>query len=372
AKRCTPQLPEAEVEKIAQSVTRYEPDKEIGAALPEGDLFTSWGVMSLTAYVLAEYIIYGLCRGDVGMLQAVTNYGKSTLLRNLAVALACGKAFMTLADTGKPLRVLLLDYETAFSRYVQDLNRMTTSLGGGSQALVKQNLHCYVAKKRNSPYLNLSEPDHFSRLVAEALAFQPDIIIVDTVTAGFSIKNENDNSEITNAVMKPLTQLAVEANAALLFAHHIGKIGSEEGGQSNGSYRARGASAFEGMAAASIQLDAKKNAEGNRVLVLDYKKIKDEQKPSLVLELNKETRWFEVREGEEAIENTDENYRRMLALITRPIEAKDISSLAGFLSETTRKRYLNRALKEGRLEQPRRGLYQPVDYIPFDQSEMVA
>jgi archaellum biogenesis ATPase FlaH len=371
-RRCVPPLPEDEVKRIVKSVCRYEPREELGSGLSTGELFVGWDVMSRTAYAPPEYVIYGLCRGDVGMVQSVTNYGKSTLLRNLAGSLASGNEFMTLAENGPPRRVMLLDYETALARYIEDLKKMNASLSDASQTLIKENLWSYVAKKRGAPYLNLSEAGAMERLAAEAIEFEPDVIIVDTITAGFAIKSENDNSEVTNSVMKPLVQLAVEANTVVLFAHHIGKVGSEEGGQSNGSYRARGASAFEGMAAASIQLDSKKTTAGKRVLVLDYKKLKDEPKPELVLELNRESRWFEVVSGEEAIDSKDEDYHRMLSLITKPMGATQVKKAVGSVSDATRKRYLRRALMEGRLEQTKRGWYQPKNYIPFDQSEVAA
>jgi hypothetical protein len=60
------------VSRIARSAMRWDPDIKIGEADIDGDLFVSWEVMSRTTYEPPEYLIYGLCRGDVGMVQAVT------------------------------------------------------------------------------------------------------------------------------------------------------------------------------------------------------------------------------------------------------------------------------------------------------------
>jgi hypothetical protein len=334
--------------------------KRMPAPVPASSLSKSWGEMSMTEYEPPEYVIYGLCRGDVGMLQAPSNQGKSSLFRGLAISLACGVKFLTLTEEDEPRRVMLLDYETAYGRFHEDLGRMTARLDSSQQTLVKENLFSYVAKSRDVPNLNLSEPMHYGSLLAEAKAFQPDLIIIDTVTAGMAIVAENDNGEVTNRVMKPLINLASEANAALAFSHHVGKSGSEEGAVSNRIYRARGASAFEGMSAAVIELDiSRKNQVGERALVLSYRKVKDESKPDLVLRLNPITRWFEVAEGETAVDSGDEQYNRMLSIISGRMRTIEIINATPFLSLSMRKRHLARAIREGKLVQPQRGFYEP-------------
>jgi hypothetical protein len=362
--RCQPPLDGAEVRAIAESASRYEAGdaltRGVEGALPEGSLFKSWGEMSLTAYEPPEYVVYGLTRGDVGMLQAPSNQGKSSLLRGLSISLACGTEFLTLADAGEPRRVMLLDYETAYGRFHEDLGRMTARLDSPQQSLVKENLFSYVAKSRGVPHLNLSDAAHYNRLLGEVKAFQPDLIIIDTVTAGMAIVAENDNGEVTNRVMKPLINLASESNAALVFSHHVGKAGSEEGAASNRIYRARGASAFEGMSAAVVELDvSRKNQAGERALVLSYRKVKDEPKPDLVLKLDQMSRWFEVAEGETTFESSDDQYRQMLGVITAPMRKGEIDAATPLLADTTRKRYLDRAVREGKLVKPQRGVYHP-------------
>jgi predicted transcriptional regulator len=49
---------------------------------------------------------------------------------------------------------------------------------------------------------------------------------------------------------------------------------------------------------------------------------------------------------------------------------KQIQEVASDLgSEATIKRYLKRAVKEGRIERSSYGRYQPSDYIPFDAAD---
>lgn len=361
----------SEVETLVNSaITRYEKGERIwrniqriSTPLPAAELFISWDTMKNTPYASPEYIIYGLSRGDVGLCQAVTNYGKSTMLRNLSVSLAAGKSFLNLAEEGEPRRVMLLDFETGYAIYADDLKKMTAALDDNSQTLVGKNFRSYIAKQRGVPYLNLTEQEHFERLVKDAKNFNADLIIIDTMTTAFTIKNENDNSEAMNEVMKPLTRLAVEANAAVLFAHHIGKSGSEEGSASNGHYRGRGASSFEGNSVSTIQINVKKNLSGERVVVLSYPKLKKAEKPDLVIKLDNEKRWFEAT-NETAINAADEKYRRVLALIKKPMRMTEIVEASKpIVASRTCKRYLSKAVKGNQLINEK-GLYRQAGYVP--------
>src|SRR4051812_14745263 len=51
----------------------------------------------------SEAIILGLLRGQTGMLCGVTNKGKTTLARNLAISLACGREFLPFTERRDPV-----------------------------------------------------------------------------------------------------------------------------------------------------------------------------------------------------------------------------------------------------------------------------
>lgn len=370
AEFCKPMLEYEEVENLVESALKYDKGDRIWEAslenadenFDERNLFLSWGEIQKTEYETPEYVIYGLPRGSVGMVVGITNFGKSSFLRNLAVSLATGSSYLDMVDEGEPKRVMLLDYETPFAFYKADIEKMVSILPEEKKKLVEMNLRSYVAKEMNTPFMDLSEQNHFEYLAKAAAELQPDLIIVDTVSAGFTIKSENDNGEVTNKVMKPLQQLSTASNAVVLFAHHIGKAGSEEGSAAN-NYRARGASAFEGMSLAVIQLDKKKTPSGERVSTLNFSKVKDEQPEELVLKLNPDTRWFEIDETSIAYNSWDENYMRMIELIDKPMTAKEIRDKAK-LTKATCDRYLRRAVHEKKLHKLQRGVYAP-DTIPF-------
>ena len=63
--------------------------------------------------------------------------------------------------------------------------------------------------------LDLANPLHMAALTELACDFKPDLIIVDTLAALFTLRNESDNAEIKKAVMQPLKKLGKDANAVV-------------------------------------------------------------------------------------------------------------------------------------------------------------
>ena len=50
-------------------------------------------------------IVRGIAKGEIGLLNAINNAGKTTLFRNLSIAMATGRAFQPFVPSGKPMRV---------------------------------------------------------------------------------------------------------------------------------------------------------------------------------------------------------------------------------------------------------------------------
>ena len=83
--------------------------------------FLSWGKFMGIKVSQAAPIAFTLKRAEIGLLSAVTNLGKSTLIRNALLALACGREFLPLVESGAPHKVLLLDFESSRARLQPDL-----------------------------------------------------------------------------------------------------------------------------------------------------------------------------------------------------------------------------------------------------------
>ena len=237
-----------------------------------------------------EAIIFGVHRGEVAGVLAVTNYGKSTLLFNVALSLAAGITCWPLApQPPSPRRVLYIDSESPAARAKADLQIMSRDVLHSEGA--RANFVIVVDAAIDDQPLNLSKPDHFRRITALAKAHRVDLVIVDTAASAFELQDENSNAEVTRRVMNPLKRLAREVNCAVIFTHHIGKSNETQTGEA--AYRGRGASAFGALSRTvfTIERDAKK---GPAYVVLHCAKIKGRPFEAVLLRLNHDTRWFEI------------------------------------------------------------------------------
>jgi hypothetical protein len=237
-----------------------------------------------------EEILFGIHRGEVAGLLAMTNYGKSTALLNTALSIAAGETCCPLAPTvPTPRRVLYIDSESPAARANADLQTMIHGISDTKTA--RQNFGIVVDASINGEPLNLSRSEHFKRVVALARSHRSDLVIVDTAASAFELQDENSNAEVTRRIMNPLKRLARAANCVIVFTHHIGKSNETQTGE--GAYRGRGASAFGALSRAvfTIERDAKK---GSEYIVLSCAKIKGRPFEPVLLKLNMDTRWFEL------------------------------------------------------------------------------
>jgi hypothetical protein len=237
-----------------------------------------------------EEILFGVHRGEVASMFAVTNYGKTTLLNNITLSIAAGQALWPLAPfIPKPRRILYIDSESTASLSRADLQTMLRGISNSKVS--RENFALVVDASINGSPLSLSRPDHFKWIVALAKSHKADLVVVDTAASAFELQDENSNAEITRRVMNPLKQLASLAGCAVIFTHHIGKANETQSGEA--AYKGRGASAFGALSRTifTIEKDAKK---GQEYVVLSCAKVKGQPFEPVLLKLNRDTRWFEM------------------------------------------------------------------------------
>lgn len=324
----------------------------------------TWGELESLKLEIGEEIIFGLERGEIAGLNAITNIGKSTLLRNLAICLATGRAFAPIVSEGKKRKVLILDFETRLARLRQDITTMLSIdelLDEELQQSVRENLLLASDARFGDEPLTLSNPQHLAYVRHLALAAKVDVIIVDTISAGFDVRDENSNAEITGRVMKPLAALAADTNSAVIYAHHIGKPKTEEGQSSEAAYRGRGASAFGAWPALVLNLMPDSSVPGR--VVLSYPKIKRENVPDDTrFDLDRAARWF--ASGAKVIPQPRTAYLQLLALFESGREmntSEATTALTGIVQQRQVKSYLAQGVREGDLSQPKHGRYKATE-----------
>ena len=252
--RCNPPLIEMEVRTIAKSISKYEPTRNFAAEAATKIGYTFNELLNLEL-PRREEIIKGLGRGENGLLNAVSNTGKSTLIRNLSLNLVLGKAFEPLTSGGKRYRVAIIDSEDTLTFLRSDLNKMQADFSDAEKKLIEENLFLICELSFGDEDLKLNKSEHFERVVKAINDFGADFVFIDTVTSAFDIRNENDNSEVIKYVMNPLKRFAKLTDAGVLTAHHIGKAKLENGETKEGVHRGRGASAFGDKSRTIFNLD---------------------------------------------------------------------------------------------------------------------
>jgi RecA-family ATPase len=360
-RRCEPSLQESEVESIASSCGRYEPTKTIAGEDEGNDLYEplgqSWKEFSRCEFFEAEKVLSELERGEVGLLVAATNIGKTTLSLNLALMMAAGASFHPIVrGKSNGYRVMYVDGETRKARFQRDVKRMMRDWLPVEHLMVAENLFVMCDAELGGEPLNLSNEKHMRAIVRAAEEFKPDLIIVDTLSALFNLFQENDNAEMTKRVMKPLAKLAKDTNSAILLLHHIGKQ-NEDAQAGVKAYRGRGASASG--ASARMVLLLTQHPSDRECVILSCAKTKGETFADLVLRLDRDSRWFITTN--ETAPRTVTSYERVVETVSafnRLVKRNEIDdAMSGSLSKAQVGKHLAEAVKNGHLESPKFGHY---------------
>jgi len=161
-----------------------------------------------------------LLKGAAHWLTGATGLGKSTLLFNIACALAEGTALWGIAC--QQTRILYCDTEsgdTGRARKIERLYQDTPRVRGQLLFLREP----------------VKLPEELDELLAFVQAQSISLVVFDTARRVFSVKDENDNAEVYNRIIPTLDALKAAGVATLTLGHP----------SKNGNGSARGAGAQE-------------------------------------------------------------------------------------------------------------------------------
>lgn len=302
-----------------------------------------------------EVVAFEAYRGELVLFQSITNHGKSTVFRNAALCMATGRPFLPLYEGGRPLRVALLNYEGAAARLRQDLRLMERVFDDAELKLIAENFSPTHAPELDDEPLTFSNPQHVRIITSELQGFRPDVVMIDTMSAGFSIHSENDNAEIV-AVMKTGIRLARALQCVGIYSHHIGKSKAEGGEAKEAAHRGRGASSAPDFAAAvfNIELDQATNLV---TLTCAKRKTGTGQNYEAVLRLDRDARWLSpTSEAAPRPLTNREQVLRVLSAVSLPTAGVE-QKLHGKMSERTVRACLKQLVDDGLATQPKRGFW---------------
>lgn len=177
---------------------------------------------------------------DICIIGGEPGAGKSTVLVDLALALATGRQFMKCVDpVGPPKRVLYVDEENnpllARHRLRLYLNGREIGKDGVSDVPL-------VYLVENS--LKLDNDEMAALLHREIRSFRPDWLMIDSLVR-FHSGDENSNSEMSLFFTKYLKPIRSGYNCGIVLLHHLAKP-SKDRGEDLG-HRLRGASDLRAM-----------------------------------------------------------------------------------------------------------------------------
>lgn len=306
-----------------------------------------------------EEIIHALARRELAIAVAEAGVGKSSLFRNLAISEAVGKEFHPFTKEAKPKKVAFLDFEEDKSSFRDDLLVMRNYLSNEQKEHLHDNLLLLCdMQDSNGDSIKLSRASDFDAILESLSDFGPDLVIIDTLSAGFEMDDENDNGKVMSRILDPLTKLAKAANSAVIILHHPGKGGNNEYKPSRQSPTyARGASSLGNLPRVCLNLYAE--ADGTVVLRLGKKKG-GEFPEETRFRLDSETRWFSpvIRTPGRA-KTSERDLAKFLDSLDfdREYRKQEIKHILPTGSASTFDRKLKRCVDEGLLIQLRHGYY---------------
>jgi hypothetical protein len=353
-------IPVEEFLKAENNVGGDEPPPPVETATDDEeneDFVYRWDEFSRLNFSNTDRVIFGLVRGNVGLVVAPTNIGKTTYCLNLALSATAQREFSPMLNKEHSVkRVLYVDGEATKAELQADIKKMLNAFDEKERESVSKNLFLVCDEELDYDPLDLVNPVHIGKIQDAALKNNVDLIIIDTLAALMDVSDENDNAVVKMEVMKPLRILAKKANAAVLLLHHSGKYYE---GAPQGVNRGRGASTIPALCRAVFNLERDDSA--NHRVLLSCSKAKGEIFKKTMLELDAESRWFSVR-GIAQDEETNW-YKQIVDFVCkarRVVERAEILSefdKDNKMSRPTIDRILSKAVDQRDLEKVGQGKY---------------
>jgi KaiC/GvpD/RAD55 family RecA-like ATPase len=282
---CDPPLDEWEIQNIAASVARYEPDPEakIETVAKKNRKLELVSVADMIAEPPPiEWILPGrLARGDCALMVGPPGCGKSWLTMDLAISGALGEPIfgeIRLAPELPFLKVLYVDEENP----KDELNRRMHLIyqgqrlnGGRNRRALDLETRLFVTDACQG-FTFKEKGGYIESLTELVQQLEPDLIVFDSLTAVSGIEDENRATEVREFFHEKLYPLRRLNNAAILCVHHTNKRAYETEGNETmvTDGQIRGSGDYLGVVDACLFASAVKNESTGKVVKRRLKQTK--------------------------------------------------------------------------------------------------
>lgn len=246
-----------------------------------------------------------LASGGMSILAGKPKQGKSTLARNLALAVARGNDFLGCKTQQGPVLYLALEeIELHVQHHFKQMG------GAGSDPI-----HTAFAEHR------IDDERKLEHAISE---HKPALVIIDPLFHFVRIKDGNSYAEV-NDKMKAISRIARRTGTHILFIHHM-KKGFSGGDDSE---QILGSQAFHGIVDAQISF---KKLQGQRFISVSQRYA--EEWPETFLDYDDQTRTFSIGQPRHQIEREDKRQRIIEFVISSGGKANRTEILDGIEGKT--------------------------------------
>ena len=365
---CQPPLDNQEIHDIAHSAGRYKPSTPMDQVSDDDSSANPDYENTLRPFLYKDFInaqfeqkeilAYHIGKRDIAIIQAPTNAGKTTKLRNVVLCMTAGRPFMPFYAGQRPIKVAYFDFENDAQDIQRDLAIMDDVFMPKEAKLIGENLIVIPKGLMGGELFQFNTHEKWANeLIRDN---NVEFIIVDNISAAYDLNDENSNAEVTKKVIKPLLKMAYKCDCAFLFAHHYGK-GKASEIEHAGVHAGRGASALQALSRTVINMFGDVS-QGEHVTVECAKRKTDGgQKYREVFEL-RDDRWFHHTKF--APPPPKQTAYQVLRAYIRTIQYPDSMATSDLIEKFENdfgpdsiKKALNELYKDGFIDKPKHGFY---------------
>ena len=166
-----------------------------------------------------------IVRGEGHLIAGKAGVGKSLLVFDMALKMACGLSFLDLPVRGR-LRVLIVQAELPIQFVRHRFNRIIEGFEAAGYTQVREVFRNIYIPDLTAPF-NFANPSSRQEIRNYVRDNAIDVLIIDPFLPFFS-GDENSNSEVRAALDGLKHEVALPHNCALVVTDHIGKADQDD------------------------------------------------------------------------------------------------------------------------------------------------